>query len=69
MWVASAMHPAHTGYDDTSKDQHCADGYAGAAPFDQCGSGASYSFTFAKSGTWGYHDHRNASAHGTIIVQ
>jgi len=69
MWVASGQHPTHTTYDGTSESVHCAAGYSGAAPFDQCGTGASYSFTFTKVETWGYHDHRNASAHGTVIVQ
>jgi plastocyanin len=69
MWVASAPHPAHTGYDGTSKSQHCAAGYAGAAPFDQCSAGTTYSFTFNQSGTWGYHNHGNSSDYGTVIVQ
>ena len=69
MWVASGMHPAHSGYDSTTLSAHCAAGYAGAAPFDQCEAGASYSFTFDKVGSWGYHDHKNSSAFGKIIVQ
>ena len=69
MWVASNPHPVHTGYDGTSRDQHCAAGYSGAAPFDQCSSGTSFSFTFNKTGSWGYHDHMNTSAGGTVIVQ
>ena len=68
MWVGSASHPAHTGYDGTARDVHCASGYTGAAPFDQCASGTSYSFTFDKVGTWPYHDHRNSSAFGKIVV-
>ena len=69
MWVASAPHPAHTGYDGTSRSEHCAAGYKGAKSFDQCLSGTSYSFTFDKTGTWPYHDHMNASAFGKIIVE
>ena len=69
MWVASGMHPVHSGYDSTTMSAHCAAGYAGAAPFDQCKAGASYSFTFDKVGEWGYHDHKNSSAFGKIIVQ
>ena len=69
MWVASALHPSHATYDSTSREEHCVSGYTGAKPFDQCASGASYSFTFDKAGTWQYHDHKNASAHGTVVVQ
>ena len=68
MWVASAQHPTHTGYDGTSRTQHCAAGYTGATPFDQCKQGATYSFTFDKVGTWPYHDHMNAAAFGKIVV-
>ena len=68
MWVASDPHPVHNGYDGTTRDQHCASGYAGAAPFDECAPGTSYTFTFTKAGSWGYHDHLNHSAVGTITV-
>ncbi|MFA7310143.1 MAG: hypothetical protein WC050_04540 [Candidatus Paceibacterota bacterium] len=68
MWVASAAHPAHTGYDGTSRTAHCVAGYTGAAPFDQCAAGTSYTFTFNSSGTWPYHDHINASAFGKVVV-
>jgi plastocyanin len=56
MWVASDPHPAHTdypGFDELS-----------SAP-----QGGSYSFTFNKIGTWGYHNHRNSRMHGTVVVQ
>lgn len=69
MWVASGQHPTHTLYDGTSASEHCVPGYTGPAPFDQCGTGASFSFAFTKVGTWGYHDHRNAGAFGEVIVQ
>ena len=69
MWVASAPHPTHEGYDGTTKNQHCASDYSGPVPFDQCSKGISYSFTFTKVGSWGYHDHGNSSNFGTIIVQ
>lgn len=69
MWVASGQHPTHTLYDGTSAPEHCASGYTGPAPFDQCAAGSSFSFTFTKVGSWGYHDHRNAGAFGTVIVQ
>jgi plastocyanin len=68
MWVASAPHPAHTGYDGTSRTAHCAPGYTGAAPFDQCVLGSTYTFTFDKVGTWPYHDHMNATAFGKVVV-
>ena len=68
MWVASNQHPSHTGYDGTARSTHCAAGYSGAKPFDQCGGGTSYSFTFNKAGSWGYHDHMNAGAQGVINV-
>lgn len=71
MWIASAQHPTHMSYDGTSKDQHCAAGYTGAIPFDQCSAGAigtTYSFTFTKAGTWPYHNHASASDFGSITV-
>lgn len=71
MWVASAVHPTHEAYDGTSKDQHCAAGYSGPAPFDECAavaSGGSYTFAFAKAGTWNYHNHMSASDTGEVIV-
>ena len=68
MWVASDPHPIHNGYDGTTQEQHCAPGYAGAAPFDQCVPGTSFTFTFNKVGTWGYHDHLSASLGGTVTV-
>jgi plastocyanin len=69
MWLASDPHPVHTAYDGTSRSEHCALGYTGAKPFDECSMGSSFSFTFNKTGTFGYHDHMNASAHGTVSVQ
>lgn len=69
MWLASNPHPAHTGYDGTSRTTHCAAGYTGPKPLDECASGTSFSFTFGKTGSFGYHDHLNSNAHGTVIVQ
>lgn len=71
MWVASAMHPDHLAYDGTSKDAHCAAGYAGPVPFDECAAvpaGGSYTFTFTTTGSWKYHNHVNAGDFGTIVV-
>lgn len=71
MWVASGVHPTHTVYDGTSKDAHCAAGYTGETPFDECtgvDAGASYSFTFTKAGDWKYHNHMNATDTGEVVV-
>ncbi len=67
-WIASDEHPTHTEYDGTSRTAHCAAGYTGAKPFDECGTGSTYSFTFAKAGTIEYHDHMNANATGFVTV-
>lgn len=69
MWVASGVHPVHSAYDGTTKDTHCAAGYTGAKPFDECANGAVYSFTFDQTGTWQYHNHLNAAETGTVVVQ
>lgn len=69
MWIASDQHPTHTSFDGTSKDEHCAAGYTGPKPFDECGTGSTFSFTFTKAGTFGYHNHRNDDDHATIVVQ
>jgi plastocyanin len=68
MWIASAVHPTHSSYDGTTRDAHCAAGYTGATPFDECSAGNSYSFTFTKVGTWAYHNHLNPSQTGTVVV-
>jgi len=68
MWIASNPHPVHTGYDGTTEAQHCAPGYTGAAPLDECGEKSSFTFTFNKVGTWGYHNHEGAEDGGTVIV-
>jgi plastocyanin len=55
VWTASDEHPAHTIYPE----------------FDQktvAGRGNEYSFKFEKVGTWGFHNHANASHVGKIIV-
>ena len=68
MWVASAMHPAHTVYSGTTLQQHCTAGAANNS-FDQCANGNTYEFTFDKTGEWGYHNHSDASDFGKVIVQ
>lgn len=54
--LASDPHPSHSGLPG----------------FDNTAKSSSYSFTFTKKGTFGYHDHLdpfNNSTKGTIIVQ
>ncbi len=68
MWVGADEHPTHTSYDGTSKNDHCIDGVPSTTSFDQCVSGASYSFVFSKVGTWAYHNHAGASDKGTVVV-
>ncbi|HTR19165.1 MAG TPA: hypothetical protein VMH91_04300 [Candidatus Paceibacterota bacterium] len=68
MWIASDPHDLHNGYDGTTMEQHCASGYTGVPPFDECAGGTSYSFTFNKVGVWGYHDHLNDDAVGSVTV-
>ena len=70
MWVGSAMHPTHAVYSGTTLQQHCPDAenndldqYKSAKP------GESWSFTFSKTGTWGYHNHAKANQFGKIIVE
>jgi plastocyanin len=55
MWVASDPHPTHTllpGFDQL----------AGV------GKSGTYDYTFAKVGTWKYHNHMNPSDGGTVVV-
>jgi plastocyanin len=66
MWVGSDEHPTHTEYDGTNLSEHC---NGGQRSFDQCQSGNSFSFTFTKSGEFGYHNHVRASAGGVVVVQ
>jgi len=66
MWVGVDQHPTHTQYDGTSLSEHC---NGGQESFDQCESGDTYSFTFDTTGEFGYHNHVNPSAGGTVIVQ
>lgn len=69
MWIASDPSSDNSGYDGTTMAAHCAQGYGGAAPFDACIPGTSFTFTFDTAGTWNYHDHLNSAAEGTVIVQ
>ena len=56
MWVASDPHPSHTDYPEFDASE-------GFAP------GSSYSFTFDRTGNWGYHDHLSSFRTGTVIVE
>lgn len=55
-WPASNPHPTHTNYSGFDAKQAVA-------------AGSSWSFTFTKTGSWGYHDHLAPSMGGTIIVK
>ena len=67
---ASNDHPTHTLYPGSSANK--CNGPDEANTFDACrgiSSGGSYTFTFTKKGTWGYHDHLSSGTRGTVIVQ
>lgn len=53
--IASNPHPVHTDYP----------GFDSGSAIDQ---GMTYSFTFTKPGSWGYHNHFSPSVQGTVIV-
>ncbi len=55
-WPASDPHPTHTNYPGF-------DAKKAIAP------GSSYSFTFTKVGSWGYHNHFSPELKGRVIVQ
>ncbi len=55
-WPASNPHPTHTDLPGFDAKKALA-------------TGESYRFQFTKIGTWGYHDHKNPSVGGTVIVQ
>lgn len=68
MWTASAIHPTHKVYPG-SDIQKCG---SGEVIFDACqgiAPGAEWSFTFTNAGTWGYHNHLQASHTGKVIVE
>ncbi len=55
LWVASAVHPTHQllpGFDELKS----------------VNSGGSYTYVFAKVGTWKYHNHVNPSDIGSVVV-
>lgn len=56
MWPASDVHPTHLLYPEFDAKARLM-------------TGQSYSFTFSKVGTWGYHNHTNANFTGTVVVK
>ncbi len=54
-WPASDMHPRHTAYKEFDPERSL-------APL------SSWSFTFTRSGEWGFHDHLEAHMGGVIVV-
>lgn len=69
MWVASNQHPIHSQYAGSSRGEHCSNGDQNTAAFDQCSTGSSFSFTFEKTGEWGYHNHEYSQHSGTVVVE
>jgi len=70
MWTATTIHPTHTIYPG-SGIQKCGTPERSGI-FDACkdiAQGESWSFTFKEQGSWRYHDHRNPSSTGKIIVE
>ncbi|HUQ30335.1 MAG TPA: cupredoxin domain-containing protein [Candidatus Paceibacterota bacterium] len=68
-WPASNNHPTHTVYPGSSIEK-CGTADADVI-FDACRGlefGEKYEFTFAKPGTWRFHDHLHAQFGGTITV-
>lgn len=55
-WPASNVHPTHLLYR----------GFDAKKPLLP---GDSYSFTFTKTGSWGYHNHLEPDVQGTIVVK
>ncbi len=55
-WPASDPHPTHTVLPDFDADRAIA-------------TGQSYTYTFTRAGTWGYHDHLDASKRGSVTVK
>jgi plastocyanin len=55
-WPASNVHPTHQLYP----------GFDAKKPLL---AGETYSFTFTKAGSWGYHNHLEPDVQGTIVVK
>ena len=70
MWPATAIHPTHTIYPDSSILK-CG-GPEKVRIFDSCQGIAqqgSWSFIFQEEGSWRYHDHLQTRFTGKIIVE
>lgn len=66
MWIATDNHPTHDRY--PIKNEASCSGNA----FDQCASvskGGSWTFTFDRTSTWGYHNHMEAAHHAKVVVK
>ena len=64
-WPASAVHPTHSVYPETT------DGDCLGSAFDACRSlkqGGSWQFIFNEVGEWRFHDHLHPSKTGVVIV-
>jgi plastocyanin len=55
-WPASNLHPTHEIYPEFD-------------PMEPVESGKTWSFTFAKAGSWSYHDHLAPNKRGIIEVE
>ena len=70
MWIGSDRHPTHTNYEGRTVSEHCENGEpVSSSVFDQCSRGESFSFTFEKTGEWGYHNHLASAQTGTVVVE
>ena len=56
MWVASNPHPTHSDYPSFDEGKTVK-------------TGGTYHFTFLNAGVWGFHNHDNPKATGTITVK
>lgn len=54
-WPASNSHPSHGTYSEFD-------------PKEPVPAGSSWSFTFTRVGSWGFHDHLSSGVQGTIVV-
>ena len=55
-WPASDVHPTHTAYPDFD-------------PREPIAPDATWEYTFAEAGTYGFHDHINSTFEGEIVVE
>jgi len=70
-WVASDVHPTHTGYPGTDV-RECEEEKTEVTGFDSCRGlfkGSTFSFRFKQAGEWRYHDHLHPEMTGTITVK